>query len=226
MSITSTDPITTNFYVTLRQSPTFRQWTQELDAFGRRLLTTKSSHAANVARKNLCLNWKIRVIAPQTLDLVATIFPITGNAANRCARTLRGIPAISDRQSESHALEVAKETAIEAERNPTANGSSPIVLHSQVAWSTLGAICEHAATRAAAFDSDLIHSGSSTAMAAAAYGNYARNLADVVKKHNPDGRNDAVTRASAIVTAHMSETFVRELWNESVSLLDRLIESE
>jgi hypothetical protein len=95
-----------------------------------------------------------------------------------------------------------------------------------VAWSTLGAICEHAATRAATFDNNLIYSGSSTAMAAAAYGDYARNLANVAKKHNPDGRNDAATRASAIVTAYMSEIFVRELWDESILLLEQLIARE
>ena len=63
-------------------------------------------------------------------------------------------------------------------------------------------------------------------MAAAAYGDYARNLANVAKKHNPDGRNDAATRASAIVTAYMSEIFVRELWDESILLLEQLIARE
>jgi hypothetical protein len=226
MSITSTDPITTDFYVGLRQSPTFGRWAAELEGFGSRLLTTKSSQAANVARKNLCLNWKIRIIAPQALDLVATFFPVTGRTANECAQTLRSIPNIEDRQSERRALRIAKKTAIEAEKTTAAICSNPTALPSQVAWSTLSAICEHAATRAATFDETLIHSGSSTAIAVAAYADYARNLADVAKKHNPDGRNDAATRAGAIVTEYMSETFVRELWDESMVLLGKLIARE
>ena len=197
------DPAIRGFGIRLNDTARYAEYRDELKAYAPRVVGTKTTATVTRQRAYMCADWAIRTIAPMAFDFWAKSSPKNAEKAKEWAAKLRAVAPITDEASAQAGREVAKEAQSAAYAAYAANAAGAAADAAAYA-ADAAAACAANADAYAAYAADADAYGAANAADAAAYA------------ANADAYAYAYARSK-------TEAFSRQLWDESLALLDRLI---
>lgn len=189
------DKVIANFIIGLNDAEVFKEWRDELKPFAVRVLNTASTPKVTPLRAYMCVDWTVRTLVPRAFEQWAKFMPEYTNDAMTHANKLRLRAEIVNRKTAKSARAIILDAYVYA----TTESMTVTKEYKSSRSNAINATCHARSVSSLAYSTDVT----------------AINTACLIA-------STAAIAASRIVR-RTTEQAKREIWDESLTFLNKLI---